>query len=317
MTAFNTPVDIANRALQHIGVRRITAFTDDSQQASAISDCYDKLREAEMRRNVWRWSIRRAALRPIDENTTQLAPAAWLIGTAYPVGSIAAHNGQVWQTTVPSTGEEPGLSTSPWDLYCGPLSISLYDSGTSYFAGELVLVSTTVYLSLVSSNSDVPPTSKWLSLGAVSKALTILYPIGSGPARQSATRNVYMLPANYLREAPQDPKAGSQSFLGAPSGLTYTDWEFEGNYIVTREIDPMVFRFVADLTGVQLMDAMFCEGLAARIAIEVCEPLTQSADKQQRAASEYGKFMGEARIVNGIETGSDEPPEDDYISCRY
>jgi hypothetical protein len=57
--------------------KRITAFTDDSKAASAVSFCYDKLREAELRRNVWVFSIRKAALRPVDTTTKLLAPAAW------------------------------------------------------------------------------------------------------------------------------------------------------------------------------------------------------------------------------------------------
>lgn len=316
MSAFNIPEDIANRALQHIGGRRIVSLAEDSKNASEIAACYDRLREAELRRNVWRFATRRAVMRPIDTTTTLFTPATWLIGTTYAVGAIVTYAGQAWQTTVASTGQAPGLSTSPWDLYFGPLTISVYDSTVAYYAGELVLSSATVYLSLVSSNADVPPTAKWLSLGATSGPLTILYPIGSGPSNQSATRNVFRLPSNFLREAPQDPKAGSVSFLGAPSGLGYNDWEFESDYLVSREVFPIVYRFVADITGVQRMDAMFCEGLAARIAVEVCEPITQSTEKVQRAASAYQKFMGEARIVNGIETGSTEPPEDDFITCR-
>lgn len=316
MSAFKNPNDIANRALQHIGVRRITSFSDDSKQASEINACFDRLREAEMRRNVWRFAIRKAVLRPLDSTTTLLAPLAWAIGTAYAVGAVVSYNGDLWQTAQASTGEAPGLSTSPWDLYFGPMTVAAYDATQAYFTGELVLSGGVVYLSLTSSNSAAPPTANWLSLGAASAAFTILYPIGTGPADQSATRNVYRLPSNFLREAPQDPKAGSVSWLGGPSGLGYDDWDFEGDFLMSRETTPIVFRFVADVTGVQRMDPMFCEGLAARVAVEVCEALTQSVEKKQTAAAAYNKFMGEARIVNGIETGSTEPPEDDYIQCR-
>lgn len=316
MSAFNTPVDIANRALQHIGVRRIVSFTEDTRQASEVNACYDRLREAEMRRNVWRFAIRKAPIRPVDTTTTLLAPLAYNPATAYAVGAVVNYNSQLWQTPAATTGAQPGLSTSPWDLYFGPMTIQPYDATAVYFTSELVLSAGVVYLSLVSSNADLPPSAKWVSLGAASAALTVLYPIGSGPADQNVTRNIYHLPANFLREAPQDPKAGSTSWLGGPSGLAYTDWEMEGDYIVTTDIGVIVFRFVADVTGVQRMDPMFCEGLAARIAVEVCEPLTQSVEKKQTAAASYSKFMGEARIVNGIETGTTEPPEDDYIQCR-
>jgi hypothetical protein len=48
----------------------------------------------------------------------------------------------------------------------------------------------------------------------------------------------------------------------------------------------------------------------------VCEPLTQSSAKLGTIAKMYDTFMTEARIVNGIETGAEEPPEDDYVTCR-
>ena len=57
---FVSPVDIANRACQHIGAKRITAFTDDVVQATELGFVYDKLRRRELRRNVWGFSIRRA-----------------------------------------------------------------------------------------------------------------------------------------------------------------------------------------------------------------------------------------------------------------
>ena len=163
----------------------------------------------------------------------------------------------------------------------------------------------------------------WLQIGGASfptgvglTMLAITYPAGTGPSTQLSTKNVYLLPAGFLRVAPRDPKAGSSSFLGAPSGLEYTDWLYEGNLLITRDVDPIMFRFVADRTNVAEFDPMFCEGLGARIGLEVCEPLTQSSAKLGTIAKMYDTFMTEARIVNGIETGAEEPPEDDYVTCR-
>jgi hypothetical protein len=70
------------------------------------------------------------------------------------------------------------------------------------------------------------------------------------------------------------------------------------------------------VTNVQAFDDMFCEGLAARMGYEGCEDITQSTEKKQLCAQEYARFMGDARVVNAIETGATEPPEDDYIVCR-
>lgn len=377
MTDFQTPVDIGNRALQHIGAKRIVAFTDQSKNAAAISFCYDKLRKAELRRNVWRFDIRRAVLRPTDTTSMTFIPGAFDNAKTYLNGSIVSSGGLYYQAQQPisAAGGTPDTNVPAWLLYFGPKTVQPYDvtGTTGYYSGELVYDTTGhVYLSLVSNNSAVPtagppawdatviynkgqtvtqtavvyqstqdlnlnntPTgtgawvtipvsqpdspvgTSWLKLGAASvTSIQIIYPLGSGPSTQSATRNVFYLPNGFLREAPQDPKAGSVSFLGAPSGLGYDDWEMENQVFVSREAFPIVFRFGADLAAVPLMDTMFCEGLACRIAAEVCEELTQSVEKIQTVASAYKTFMGEARTVNGIETGATEPPEDDYITCR-
>ena len=146
--------------------------------------------------------------------------------------------------------------------------------------------------------------------------LNIRYPIGTGPISQANTRNVYRLPANFLRKAPRDPKQGSTSFLGSPTNLQYTDWVFEGKYFVSRQADPIVLRFIADTIDVRNFDPMFCEGLAARLAYEICEPITQSSDKKKTIISVYNEHMTSARLCDAIEQGATEPELDDYLATR-
>ncbi len=60
-------VDIANRALQMLGAKRIIALTDDSKNARAANFCFDILREAELRKHPWMFAIRLVSL---AEDTT-------------------------------------------------------------------------------------------------------------------------------------------------------------------------------------------------------------------------------------------------------
>ncbi len=319
MADFENSTDIANRALQHVGGTRIDALTDDSKNAAAVAFCYDKLRRAELRRNVWRFSIRRAILRPIDEDSRLLTGVAWAVGTSYGVGAIVTRDGRLWQTSVTSTGEAPGADGSPWDIYCGTMTIQPYDADIAYYPGELVSDGGNVYLSLTMNNEQEPPDTQWVLIGDqddVSEPLVILYPIEAGPSSDTNTANVYRLPGGFLRQAPEDPKAGSTSWLGAPSGLQYSDFRFEGQYIVTTHTPLIMLRFAADVTNVLTFDPMFCEGLAARIGLETCEEITQSSEKLSNIGAQYKLFMGEARTVNAIELGPTEPPEDDWITCR-
>ena len=414
-------LDIANRALQHCGAEKINTVDEDSKNNTECAFAYDKLRRPELRRNVWRFAIRRAILRALDTNTLLLNPDLWDADVTYLPGSIVRDaNGALWFSSVPeNVNNEPRTSTA-WDMYFGPMTVHLYDEDITYSAGELVYAegasagSYVVYKSLVSSNEDDPETGtawaatttyrknevvryssaqwrslidfnlnitpadgpldwdegatyvisdtitgsdgfiytatgtttgddpvsdggvnwtkgaanawdktptlhqssiKWLPIFAEAKRMVFDWPIGSGPAANSSSRCVYRLPAGFLREAPQLPKPGYGS-LGGPVGLDANDWELEGDYIVTAEVGPIPLRFVADIIDVRVMDDMFCEGLAARIALAVVEPLTQSGSKKTQIAAEYQKWMTEARLVNAIEVGAVEPPEDEYISVR-
>lgn len=438
-TRFLTPEDVYNRALQHVGASYVTVAGpagDDTKQNDEVSRVYHKVRRAELRRNAWRFSIRKSRIFPLTTSMMLFTPATYGSGTTYSAGAVVNYQNQLWVSkTNGNAGATPGADSSVdvfgnqvWEEYFGPLIIDQWyaptsatptlgvsslayvvgdtvyrsntvtgpisqsnlasggtgyavnDTGTLHMAGAsndatyivtsvsggvvtgytLTGVGTlypvtpngttepattatggaqagvgvgltfncvvlpagtlTVWRSLVNNNSADPlaQSSQWLQLTYAALApYTVLYPIGSGPLAEDFSRNVFVLPYGYLKQAPQDPKAGSTSYLGAPSGRAYEDWTFEGNFFTSTECYPINFRYVADTSNVAGMDDMFCEGWAARIGTEVCEALTQSAEKIKTCMGVYNKVMGEARLVNGIEEGPTEPPEDDYIECRY
>lgn len=502
--AFVKPEDIGNRALQHCGASRIVSFADNDKGAAEVAACYDGLRRAELRRNLWTFSVRRAVLYPINtpltgaalggtaKSTLLLQAGAWSATKQYPFGHIVSHSGGTWVNLATSSlNSEPGVSgTTDWTTFYGSMCVNPWaDPATAglpgtgianqfagYFAGDLVYVGSQVFVSLENGNTTNPITpstwtstavynegtivqdaqgfmwsstinnnlnlqpgvygawssvptytmgalvigtdnvlyqalvsntnhnpaagaspaqwkalgtpgswpewnaaityasgvvvmgndnmlyqsvqgsntnhqpvgavynpntpatnwwvaigvtgawipnfdsgacnSSWLGLDADMDPLSINYPIGTGPSIQTQNKNVFLLPNGYLRRAPQEPKAGSVSFLGAPTGRMYEDWEFNGKYIISMSPYPIIFRFGADIVQVSEMDDMFCEAVGARIGSEVCETLTQSTAKLGAITSAYKKYVDEARTVNGIEQGSTEPPEDDYITCR-
>lgn len=371
--AFTAPVDIANRALQRCGTRRITAFTDGTKNAKEVSFCYDKLRRAELRRNLWTFSIRRVFLRPVGtslqvwdstktysqnalvtygnvnyislvnsntNNEPDTSPTDWQVylqstslqitfptfnsGTTYGQGAIVVGSDSRYYLSVVSgnVGNDPTTTSGFWVEYFGTYIATQYDSTQGYGVGEIVYYTTTtnVYANTVNGNTNDPTTSNsgWVQLsGVTTTPVFVAWPADTGPSTQPDTKNVYILPAGYLRRAPQAPDAGRTSWLGFPSNIPATDWVFEGNYLITIQTGALMFRFAADVIDVTKMDDLFCEGLASRIALEVCEPLTQSTAKLQAIASEYKQFMGDARNVNGIEQGNTEPPLDDYIQTRF
>ena len=430
MAEYRTDLDIRNRALQHCGASRIRALNEVGKNNSETAFCYGKLREAELRRNVWTFACRRTMLRAVDANTMLLNTSLWSPSTTYFVGSIAADQyGNLWISRIPNNLANDPLLSVYWEPYFGPLSVALYDSTIAYFVGELVYTTTgnglaRVYLSLQSDNADNPATAtaydatavyvknqvvtylsvaymslidlntgntpssapalwdagttygaaatvggsdgmiyssvgggnigndpttdggvnwtgtgvlnpwttvfvsgagsdKWLLIGGTEfpngvglMSLDITYPLGVGPSIQSVSRNIFKLPAGFLREASQNPKAGVTQWLGAPTGIVYNDWVLENGFLLTSDAGPLAYRFVCNVTDVSRMDAMFCEGLAARVALEVCEPLTQSTAKLGAIAKIYDEWMSNARAINAIEQGTEQPPDDDYVTCR-
>ena len=384
--AFVNPIDIMNRALQRVGQTRIATLTDDSKACDEVTFVYDKLRVAEMRRNVWTFSIRTVALRPFNPpnlgtlGTVMIVPTAWSNASNYIQGSLVSYNNRIYFSRTVNIGSEPDITPTDWAQYFGPKTASPYIATTpvtTYYPGEVVYTlsgaTPTLYMAL-NQSTDVPTTiatwaattyynkgdtvtgsdaavyqskldfnlnvnpvgdagvhwattpvasqpnaragQNWLKLDAGVQSINFVYPVGSGPAFNPTNLNVYFLPYGFLREAPQNPKAGVNNFLGGPSGNQYNDWQFNGGFLLTR-CDPLIMlRFAADIADVTMMDSMFCEGLSCRIGMEICEPLTQSASKIATIAGEYKQFMGDARAVNGIEQGPIEAPQDEFITVR-
>lgn len=425
---FLDSLDIANRALKHLGASKILSTTEDSKNNDVMSDLFDTERRAELRRNCWRFATRRVTLRPLTATTLRLKPDLYDATINYLPGSIVSDaNGVLWSSnTAENLGNVPGASTA-WETYFGPMTADLFSSATTpptlYAAGELAYLPLgnpggfVVFMSLKQANGDVPnvalpwaattvynlddvvsfsgsqwrslivlntnvapadapaawsstityatgntatgrdgyiytsstngnlnhdpftdagahwtntnvpaawsrtpaiyPSSpSWMPLYAAMTNMRFTYPISSGAGDDYRAKNVFHLPAGHLRAAPQDPKAGGVSNLGGPTGQRYNDWLLEGNYIVTAQAAPFTYRFIADIQKVTEMDDLFCEGLAARMGMEGCEDITQSNGKQSTVVQKYTKFIQDARDVNAIEVGSEEPPEDDWVTCR-
>lgn len=318
---FTTDIDIANRALQHCGVPRIVAFTDSSRQAAETGFCYDMLRVAELRRSTWRFATRRAMLRPLTTTSLRVLAPVYDAAVSYAAGRLAqTSDGTYWLCMVANTGQTPGTMTrglpAYWAQYFGPLVADTWSASVSYSAGELVFKSGPVfYLSLTNANLNHDPASgaPWVALtSTTSSAIIVPEPAGVGMLVGAVPRNVYPLPNGYLRVLGPDPRAASTSRLETSGALRFSDWQFEGNYIVSAGNAAILLRFVADVSHVPDMDALFCEGLGARVAYEVCEILTQSNTKLQAIGAAYQKFVKDARLINWIESGSTEPMEEEY-----
>ncbi|SOD41316.1 hypothetical protein [Nitrosovibrio sp. Nv4] len=57
-------VSIANLALQKLGAARITSLTEDSRNARSINNCYELVRDRELRAHKWNFAVKRTTLAP-------------------------------------------------------------------------------------------------------------------------------------------------------------------------------------------------------------------------------------------------------------
>lgn len=118
--------------------------------------------------------------------------------------------------------------------------------------------------------------------------------------------NAFQLPSDCLRLLPPYPEDNEWNL----------DWLVEGRKVYTDDDAPLKVRYIKLETDPNVFDSTFREALAARLAMELCEPITQSNTKWDRAEADYRRAIRQARRVNAIEGPSDEPPTDPWITVR-
>jgi hypothetical protein len=119
--------------------------------------------------------------------------------------------------------------------------------------------------------------------------------------------NSFTLPADFVRLLPPYEEDNTNDL----------DWQIEGRKILTDDSAPLYIRYIKDVTDPNEMDALFREALACRIALEICEELTQSTQKLQNIDQLYKDCIRKAKRTNAIEAPAQQPPEDPWVTVRY
>jgi hypothetical protein len=94
------------------------------------------------------------------------------------------------------------------------------------------------------------------------------------------------------------------------------DWKVEGRKILSNDSAPLQIRYIRQITDTTFYDATFLELLACRLALEMCEELTQSNSKRQLAAEEYKQALRDARKMNAFENVPAQQDTDDWQTAR-
>lgn len=126
----------------------------------------------------------------------------------------------------------------------------------------------------------------------------------TAPAFGKAT--YFTLPSGCLRLLAPDPELN----------LNDLDWQIEGRKIATNDTAPLDVRYIDDITDPQQMDALFREAFASKLAMELCEEITQSNTKKDKATEDYDWAIAEAKRTNAIERTALDPPDDVWVTTR-
>ena len=115
------------------------------------------------------------------------------------------------------------------------------------------------------------------------------------------------------------------------------DWVVEGNYLLSNCDNPgpswlnvypggntagtgatsLNLRYVADITDPNLWAGPFYDVMQHAMAIDMCEPLTNSTSKKESLLRSYRDAVNEAKVANAFENTPQDAPDDDFWNCRY
>lgn len=117
----------------------------------------------------------------------------------------------------------------------------------------------------------------------------------------------FPLPSDFLRLIRPYPEQNSLAI----------DYVIEAEKkIVTNLGTPLNIRYIAKITDPNKMDSLFREALAAKMAIEMCEELSQSSTKKESLKDDYTDVIREARRANAFDKVAMVSPTDEWIEVR-
>ena len=105
-----------------------------------------------------------------------------------------------------------------------------------------------------------------------------------------------------------------------PPSRRNLDWQIESidnvSAIFSNDGTSIDLRYVAYIEDPTRWDALFAEAVSCRIAVQLCEAITQSNTKQEKCEREYVFAIRRAKRANAFENVSAEEPEDNWIAVR-
>ena len=119
-------------------------------------------------------------------------------------------------------------------------------------------------------------------------------------------QNSFTLPADCLRVVAPYPEMDYND----------RDWVIENRKILTNDSAPLYLRYVGQIVDPNEMDVLFREALSCKMALEMCEELTQSNTKKAALKDDYNEAIKSARKASAIQSVPQVGVEDIWITTR-
>lgn len=125
----------------------------------------------------------------------------------------------------------------------------------------------------------------------------------------------FQVPNDFLRLIEGGDLVSGPDFSDYRSGSSAL-YSREGDRILTNLGAPLHIRYLARLTDASLFDAAFAEYLAARVADECCEKITQSDSKRQICMQATKRALLEAVRGNALEVPAESLADSEWLAVR-
>lgn len=94
------------------------------------------------------------------------------------------------------------------------------------------------------------------------------------------------------------------------------DFAVEGGFIVSDIASELLIRYVARITDESRFSGLFKNALAARLAYEIAEPITQNNQKKEAMASDYADALRRAKRSDSMQGKPQQLYVDPWVRAR-
>lgn len=125
----------------------------------------------------------------------------------------------------------------------------------------------------------------------------------------------YQLPSDFLRMVQVDEYLTNVNSGWYISGDT-SPFSIESGKILTNIAAPLKIKYIRQITDTTEFDSTFTEVFAIKLAIKICEDITNSSTQRQMLWDEYKIAMKMALKSNAIETAPSANADGDWTFAR-